>query len=136
MTEHKINDDLIIRLNQEMLESVCEGNWEQYQKFCHKDLTCFEAETAGHLVEGLPFHKFYFPREKENRDEVSIIASAVTVTMSRPHIRWLGEDAAVISYTRLTQRQVDGEAVTATCCETRIWERRQNQWGLVHVHRS
>lgn len=122
----------LIALNQEMLESVCQGDWQRYQAFCHHDLSCFEAETEGHLVEGLAFHRFYFPEQPE----ASAKAGGVSVIMVRPHLRWLNENAAVLSYTRLTQRTVSGEAKTATCCETRIWEKRAGSWGLVHVHRS
>ena len=133
MNNRESSQDLIIRLNQEVLDSVCQGDWSQYQSLCHPDLTCFEAETEGHLVEGLSFHRFYFPKQEESSTRED---SPKTVTMIRPHVRWLGEDAAVLIYTRLTQQIIDGEARTATCCETRIWERRGNDWGLVHVHRS
>jgi len=135
MNDTNRNDADIIALNQQMLESVCQGNWETYRRYCHSDLTCFEAETAGHLVEGLDFHRFYF-NEPADQSNPNPTAEAATVTMVRPHVRWLSDDAATISYTRLTQRTVNGEATTATCCETRIWQRRSNTWGLVHVHRS
>ena len=129
------NNAEIIALNQQMLESVCQGHWDAYRRHCHADLTCFEAETAGHLVEGLEFHRFYFSESTDGSNPIPS-AEAVTVTMVRPHVRWLGDDAAVISYTRLTQRTCNGEAITATCCETRIWQRRDNTWALAHVHRS
>jgi hypothetical protein len=56
--------------------------------------------------------------------------------MARPHLRWLGDDAVVVSYTRLTQHWQDGTAHTSRCCETRIWQRLHGQWLQVHVHRS
>jgi hypothetical protein len=56
--------------------------------------------------------------------------------MARPHLRWLSEDAVVLSYTRLTQALREGSAITASCCETRIWQRHQGRWLQVHVHRS
>ena len=126
------SNEQLIQLNQEMLESVCQGDWQRYQSFCHHDLTCFEAETEGHLVEGLAFHRFYFPE----RPEANGSACGAAVTMVRPHVRWLHDSAVVLTYTRLTQRTVDGEAKTATSCETRIWEHREGRWGLVHIHRS
>lgn len=137
MDNDKRNDQQILSLNQEMLESVCRGHWESYRKHCHSDLTCFETETVGHLVEGLEFHRFFFPKAiEESTDQTVSSEASVTVTMARPHLRWLGDDAVVLSYSRLTQRMINGEAITATCCETRIWERRNNVWGQVHVHRS
>ena len=123
-------DHAILARNQEMLESVVRGDWGRYATFCAHDLSCFEAETVGHLVEGLPFHQFYFDLPSDGSN------SEPTVTMSRPHLRWLSDDAVVLSYTRLTQRLQDGTPITASCCETRIWQRRDHHWLQVHVHRS
>jgi len=136
MSDINGNDQQIINQNQEMLDSICRGDWEAYQRHCHDDLTCFEAETAGHLVEGLAFHRFYFPDSSIESSNPSPSESPVTVTMVRPHLRWIGADNVILSYTRLTQRIVNGEATTSTCCETRVWERRNKTWGQVHVHRS
>ena len=125
-------DRAILTRNQEMLESVVTGDWAGYATFCAEDLSCFEAETVGHLVEGLPFHQFYFDLPNDG----GVMPPAVTVTMSRPHLRWLSDSAVVLSYTRLTQRLQNGEAITASCCETRIWQERNGRWLQVHVHRS
>ena len=124
-------DEDILKLNQAMLESVASGDWDRYATFCADDLSCFEAETNGHLVEGLPFHRYYFELPAGDGS-----ATPVTVTMARPHLRWLSDDAVVLSYTRLTQRMNGAEPITATCCETRIWQRCNNSWQQVHVHRS
>jgi calcium/calmodulin-dependent protein kinase (CaM kinase) II len=56
--------------------------------------------------------------------------------MARPHLRWLGDDAVVLSYTRLTQRVGAEGPVTHSCCETRIWQQLGGRWLHVHVHRS
>ncbi len=56
--------------------------------------------------------------------------------MARPHLRWLSDSVVVLSYTRLTQRQINGDFITASCCETRIWQQIQGAWKQVHVHRS
>jgi len=124
-------DQEILAINQSMLESVVGGDWPRYATFCAADLSCFEAETNGHLVEGLPFHQYYF-----NLPASATPATAVTVTMARPHLRWLSDNAVVLSYTRLTQGISGGEPITASCCETRIWHRQNDQWQQVHVHRS
>jgi calcium/calmodulin-dependent protein kinase (CaM kinase) II len=124
-------DQEILSINQAMLESVASGDWAGYANFCANDLSCFEAETNGHLVEGLPFHRYYFELPAGDAP-----ATPVTVTMARPHLRWLSDDAVVLSYTRLTQRLNGGEPVTASCCETRIWQRCNGTWQQVHVHRS
>jgi calcium/calmodulin-dependent protein kinase (CaM kinase) II len=129
---HPDRDSTILALNQAMLESVVHGDWSTYASYCSDDLSCFEAETNGVLVEGLPFHQYYF----ELPSGGGAASTPVNVSMGRPHLRWLSEDAVVLSYTRLTQRLQEGAAVTASCCETRIWQRRDGRWQQVHVHRS
>ena len=126
-------DQEILAINQAMLESVASGNWEHYSQVCSADISCFEAESVGHLVEGLPFHRYYFNLASE---EPNNAPAKVTVTMARPHLRWLNDDAVVLSYTRLTQTLQSGEPITSRCCETRVWQRIDNTWQQVHVHRS
>ena len=128
---HSSSDQEILSINQAMLESVVSGDWASYAAFCSEDLSCFEAETTGHLVEGLAFHQYYF-----NLPSGDGAPTPVTVSMARPHLRWLGDDAVVLSYTRLTQRLVGDAPITASCCETRIWQRSHGSWKQVHVHRS
>ena len=113
-----------------MLESVAAGDWENYSRVCSHEISCFEAESEGHLVEGLPFHRYYFELPSQST------TTPVSVTMARPHLRWLSDDAVVLSYTRLTQKIHNGEPITTRCCETRIWQRNTGTWLQVHVHRS
>ena len=125
-------DREILAINQRMLESVVAGDWQAYSQTCDSSLSCFEAETNGVLAEGLNFHRYYFTLAGEAHHH----PSPVNVTMARPHLRWLSDDCVVLSYTRLTQRKLAGEPVTASCCETRIWQRQEGEWRQVHVHRS
>ena len=128
---HSERDCEILHLNQTLLDSVVRGDWSTYADLCSDDLTCFEAETNGLLVEGLPFHRYYFELPAGNGTP-----SPVTVTMARPHLRWIGDDGVVLSYTRLSQRLQNGDPITASCCETRILQRQTGRWQQVHVHRS
>jgi len=125
-------DREILQINQSMLESVVRGDWDTYAGYCSDDLSCFEAETNGLLAEGLPFHRFYF----ELPAPETTGPNPVNVSMGRPHLRWLSDDAVVLSYTRLTQRLQQGDPITHSCCETRIWQRGDGRWQQVHVHRS
>ena len=64
-----------------------------------------------------------------------------TITMSNPHVRWIGGSeaaAAIISYVRLDQsmRAEDSGPVTKTMSETRIWENRNGKLVNVHFHKS
>lgn len=40
-------------LNKQLLKAVSTGDWKTYQSLCAEDLSCFEPETAGQVVEGL-----------------------------------------------------------------------------------
>jgi calcium/calmodulin-dependent protein kinase (CaM kinase) II len=128
-----MNDDSIaaevLAVNQRLLEAILSADWSTYESLCSSDLTCFEPEALGHLVEGMAFHKFYF--------ELGAGSGARNVTMATPHVRLLGNDAAILSYTRLVQRAgADGVPVTKRVEETRVWQRIDRSWKLVHVHRS
>jgi calcium/calmodulin-dependent protein kinase (CaM kinase) II len=129
-------DREILVLNQTMLESVLNGDWETYARFCSQDLSCFEAETMGVLVEGLSFHRFYFSSTPPTSASTQGEQPKARVTMARPHLRWLSDDAVILSYTRLVQRCEAGAFSHTSCCETRVWQKLNSQWQQVHVHRS
>lgn len=117
----------LLQLSQRLLDSIEQGDWETYEALCDPSLSCFEPEARGHLVEGMEFHRFYFERP---------IPSAST-TICAPHVRMLGDNAAVVSYVRLLQL-VDhqGAPQTRRFEETRIWQRQPSGWRHVHFHRS
>lgn len=119
----------IIKLTQDLLESVASGDWKSYARLCDPSLSCFEPEARGHLVHGMAFHRFYFDNLSHRM--------AVNTTIAAPHVRFPGEDVAIISYIRLTQRMAtDGTPGTSRAEETRVWERQNGHWRHVHFHRS
>ncbi len=118
----------LVRLNQRLLDSIAAGDWAAYEELCHPTLTAFEPEAAGHLVEGLAFHRFYF--------NLGGVSGPHHTTMSSPHVRVLG-DVAVVAYVRLNQRVgPDGASFTVAFEETRIWQRLDGRWRHIHFHRS
>lgn len=119
----------LLDLTRRLLESIAKADWETYQLLCDPTLTAFEAEARGHLVEGLDFHRYYFA--------LGARKTPVNTTMCAPHVRLLGDDAAVVSYVRLVQ-SVDaaGTPQTTRCEETRVWHRQASGWRHVHFHRS
>lgn len=118
----------LLALNQRLLDSIVTGDWATYQELCDPTLTAFEPEALGHLVEGMPFHHFYF--------RLGGVTGEHCTTQSSPHVRIMG-DVAVISYVRLNQRVgADGKPYTAGVEETRVWQRRDGRWRHVHFHRS
>lgn len=118
----------ILALNQRLLESILAADWQTYEELCDPSLSAFEPEGRGQLIEGMAFHRFYF--------ELGASPGPHHVTMASPHVRWLGPDAAVISYVRLVQKLAAGGPVTVATEETRVWQRRDGQWRHVHFHRS
>jgi ketosteroid isomerase-like protein len=118
----------LLRLSQQLLDSIAAADWQTYESLCDPDLTAFEPEALGLRVTGLPFHRFYF--------ELAAAPGAVNSTMIEPRVQMLSADAAVITYVRLTQRQEDSGPVSRRCEETRVWQRRDGRWWHVHFHRS
>ena len=123
--------DHLLALTRKLLESIVAGDWKTYTSLVAYDITCFEPEARGHLVEGLPFHEFYF---KLGGAKPAVVP---TITLASPNVRLLGEDAAVVAYMRMTQKLDDaGRPITALCEETRVWQRIDGAWKHVHFHRS
>jgi calcium/calmodulin-dependent protein kinase (CaM kinase) II len=119
----------LLDLTQQLLDSIAEADWATYERLCDPTLSAFEPEARGHLIDGMEFHRFYFDLGGE--------ASARKATISSPHVRLLGDDAAVVSYIRLVQYlAADGEPQTSRFEETRVWERQDGVWRHVHFHRS
>jgi len=118
----------VLALTRQLLDCIARGDWSTYQQLCDPTLTAFEPEALGHLVEGLPFHQFYF--------RLGGVAGEHNTTLGSPHVRLMG-DVAVVSYVRLNQRvNAEGRSMTVAFEETRVWQRREGRWWHVHFHRS
>uniref|UniRef100_A0A8C3VJ49 calcium/calmodulin-dependent protein kinase n=1 Tax=Catharus ustulatus TaxID=91951 RepID=A0A8C3VJ49_CATUS len=122
----------IIKVTEQLIEAINNGDFEAYTKICDPGLTSFEPEALGNLVEGMDFHRFYFENalSKANTKPIHTI-------ILNPHVHLVGEDAACIAYIRLTQ-YMDGSGMPKTMQseETRVWHRRDGKWQNVHFHRS
>ncbi|XP_042148179.1 calcium/calmodulin-dependent protein kinase type II delta chain isoform X3 [Ixodes scapularis] len=121
----------IVKLTEQLIESINGGDYETYTKLCDPHLTAFEPEALGNLVEGMEFHKFYF----DNGAGKSYKSQNTTII--NPTVHLLGDDAACIAYIRLMQ-YIDraGIARTRQTEETRVWHRKDTKWQNVHFHRS
>ncbi|XP_055518045.1 calcium/calmodulin-dependent protein kinase type II subunit beta isoform X13 [Leucoraja erinacea] len=121
----------IIKLTEQLIEAINNGDFEAYAKICDPGLTSFEPEALGNLVEGMDFHRFYFENLlfKNNKP--------IHTTILNPHVHLIGEDAACIAYIRLTQYiDLQGRPRTTQSEETRVWHRRDSKWQNVHFHCS
>ncbi|XP_062398458.1 calcium/calmodulin-dependent protein kinase type II delta chain-like [Sardina pilchardus] len=121
----------IIKITEQLIEAINNGDFEAYAKICDPGLTSFEPEALGNLVEGMDFHRFYF----ENL--LAKNSKPIHTTILNPHVHLIGEDAACIAYIRLTQ-YVDGQGRprSSQSEETRVWHRRDAKWQNVHFHCS
>ncbi|KAM4599086.1 calcium/calmodulin-dependent protein kinase type II subunit gamma isoform 13-T13 [Fundulus diaphanus] len=129
--EMKARKQEIIKMTEQLIEAINNGDFDSYTRICDPGLTSFEPEALGNLVEGMDFHKFYF----ENL--LSKNSKPVHTTILNPHVHLIGEDAACIAYIRLTQ-YIDGQGRPRSCQseETRVWHRRDAKWLNVHFHCS
>ncbi|XP_053466288.1 calcium/calmodulin-dependent protein kinase (CaM kinase) II beta 1 isoform X2 [Ictalurus furcatus] len=121
----------IIKITEQLIEAINNGDFEAYAKICDPGLTSFEPEALGNLVEGMDFHRFYFD------NLLSKNSKPIHTTILNPHVHLIGEDAACIAYIRLTQ-YVDGQGRprSSQSEETRVWHRRDSKWQNVHFHCS
>ncbi|XP_016092576.1 calcium/calmodulin-dependent protein kinase type II subunit beta isoform X5 [Sinocyclocheilus grahami] len=121
----------IIKITEQLIEAINNGEFDAYAKICDPGLTSFEPEALGNLVEGMDFHRFYF----ENL--LSKNSKPIHTTILNPHVHLIGEEAACIAYIRLTQF-VDGQGRprSSQSEETRVWHRRDSKWQNVHFHCS
>ncbi|KFP09169.1 Calcium/calmodulin-dependent protein kinase type II subunit alpha, partial [Egretta garzetta] len=121
----------IIKVTEQLIEAISNGDFESYTKMCDPGMTAFEPEALGNLVEGLDFHRFYFENLWSRNSK------PVHTTILNPHIHLMGDESACIAYIRITQ-YVDAGGIprTAQSEETRIWHRRDGKWQIVHFHRS
>ncbi|XP_047184925.1 calcium/calmodulin-dependent protein kinase (CaM kinase) II beta 1 isoform X41 [Scophthalmus maximus] len=121
----------IIKITEQLIEAINNGDFEAYAKICDPGLTSFEPEALGNLVEGMDFHRFYF----ENL--LAKNSKPIHTTILNPHVHMIGEDAACIAYIRLTQ-YIDGQGRprSSQSEETRVWHRRDSKWQNIHFHCS
>nr|XP_046233969.1 calcium/calmodulin-dependent protein kinase type II subunit gamma-like isoform X15 [Scatophagus argus] len=129
--EMKARKQEIIKITEQLIEAINNGDFDAYTRICDPGLTSFEPEALGNLVEGMDFHKFYFD------NLLSKNSKPVHTTLLNPHVHLIGEDAACIAYIRLTQFvDATGRPRSSQSEETRVWHRRDSKWLNVHFHCS
>uniref|UniRef100_UPI0037E99804 calcium/calmodulin-dependent protein kinase type II subunit beta isoform X1 n=1 Tax=Semicossyphus pulcher TaxID=241346 RepID=UPI0037E99804 len=127
----------IIKITEQLIEAVNNGDFEAYAKICDPGLTSFEPEGLGNLVEGMDFHRFYFDNHPSLPSVLSKNSKPIHTTILNPHVHMIGDDAACIAYIRLTQFvDEQGRPRSSQSEETRVWHRRDSRWQNVHFHCS
>ena len=149
MSEKGFTDRDVLQANQQLLTAITDGDYETYLDLMSPDLVAIEPESKNLPVHGLGFHKYFFDLYSHpTMAEKSKHVVGNVVSMSSPHVRWLGGGccsdgcgegtAAVVSYVRVDQTCAEGSdgPTIRTCTETRVWENRDGKLINVHFHRS
>lgn len=55
----------ILALSEQLLDVIDKLDFDTYSSFTAEDVTCFEAETKGMLVEGKPYLKWFIDNAPE-----------------------------------------------------------------------
>jgi len=124
----------VLRCNAQLLKAIQANDWPEYVRLSDPSVSCIEAETQGQLVEGLPFHQFFFAQAPYCKaSEPQTGPPEKHTTMASPHVRLIGDSCAVVCCARIVQSK------SGICCsqETRVWQRGPDHaWRNVHTHRS
>ncbi|CAD6195680.1 unnamed protein product [Caenorhabditis auriculariae] len=125
----------IVRVTQQLLDTISSKDFDAYSRLCDTGMTCFEPEALGNLIEGVEFHRFYF--DAGSASAVAARKNQVHTTMLNPNVHIVGDDGACIAYVKLTQYfDKNGEGHTRQSQETRVWSKKTGRWICLHVHRS
>jgi calcium/calmodulin-dependent protein kinase (CaM kinase) II len=124
----------VLQCNAQLLKAIQANDWAEYARLSDPSVTCIEAETQGQIVEGLPFHQFFFAQAPYGKvSEPQADPPEKHTTMASPHVRLIGDSCAVVCYARLIQ----SKSGISCSQETRVWQRGPDHaWRNVHTHRS
>ncbi|CRL03223.1 CLUMA_CG016219, isoform A [Clunio marinus] len=124
-----VHAEEIVKITQNLIDVINRGDYGSYEEICDHEMSAIEPESFGQIVIGYPFHKFYFDNALNH--------SSINNTMVNPSVHILGEDAACIAYVRLTQYlDKHNQTHTHQSEETRVWQRKDDKWRCIHLHRS
>ncbi|KAE8292029.1 Calcium/calmodulin-dependent protein kinase type II subunit beta [Larimichthys crocea] len=114
----------IIKITEQLIEAINNGDFEAYAKICDPGLTSFEPEALGNLVEGMDFHRFYF----ENL--LAKNSKPIHTTILNPHVHLI-ETASGRTSTSTAQahqlRHSSEGCISFVCQECSAGEREEEE---------
>lgn len=130
----------LLQATVDLLEGLDTGNYKTYQRYCHPQVTVFEPQSQGQLVEGMDLRNFKFNLRQST--ERLTLSQKLRSTVVAPKVTLLSTGVALVLYTRVL-KSLDGGDLEAYN-ETGVWQRLPNaeaspkrkDWKLVHYHRS
>ncbi len=131
----------VLRLH---LEAIRENDVSTYHLTTSPDLTLYEWWVTPHRIEGLSFHDFMMESQSARGTVFGTQSSPASGTPSENQVRFdlanlkiqhFG-DTAIASYTLLISAADRSGVVVTSHNESRVLVRQNNQWQVVHVHKS
>lgn len=143
-----------------LLNALNQGDYDLFTRLCDPHMTSFEPENLGNLVDNMQYRLLCLDQARQlqrHLEQLSLGGAGAQLhaqqqaaparqpgqqhysLMLNPSVYLLGDDAAFIAYTRLSQSfdLSTGRINVEQCEETRVWHRKDgNQWLCVHLHRS
>ncbi len=124
------------------LQSIRENDLEIYHQTTSTDLTLYEWWVTPHRIDGLPFHDFLMAANKQRGEvfgaEIEENGGKQIETrfdLANLKIQRYG-DTAIASYTLLISTSTDRGVTVASHNESRVMIKTENEWQVVHVHKS
>lgn len=146
----------IIHATELLLNALNQGDYETYTQLCDPHMTSFEPENLGNLIDNMEYRRLGMDQARQLQlqhlkatqdPRASAVATSAASRqysiIMNPSVYLLGEDAASIAYTKLSQLISAGQLIGVEKSEeTRIWHRKEGgkEGGkkllCVHLHRS
>lgn len=118
------------------LQGIMQNDIASYHETTSEDLTLYEWWVTPHRIDGLPFHEFMMTSNAERGAVFGAEETGKTrFDVSNLHIQRYG-DTAIASYTLLISTSSKDGVKVASHNESRVMVKIENQWKVVHVHKS
>jgi len=115
------------------VRAIAGGDWGAYAATTSPELTLYEHFVTPHRQVGLDFHRFMI----EHHWATGGPGRAHHVSVLEPMVQFLaGGAVAVVSYTLMVSVAGEAGVTHRSTNETRVLERWEDTWRVVHVHKS
>jgi ketosteroid isomerase-like protein len=111
----------------ELHHAITKAEVKTYRQLVSEAVTCFEPETGGAQVKGIDMHIFFVKN--------STAPDYYYFDIIDPTFNVCG-DMAYAAYTFLLAEISDGKTTSTTENVTRIFQKKEGTWKMVHFHRS
>ncbi len=111
----------------DLLHSIQKADIEAYLCRVSDQVSCFEPETRGHLLKGIGLHQYLV--------EQAVPVENYHIELIDPMIKVAG-DMAFAAYTLHLTEIIGTEERISSENVTRIFQRENLAWKMVHFHRS